>query len=365
MATVRANDNLKFVVVDVETSGGHPHESRITEISMQVTNGSDIISSYTTLINPTVGIPPYVRRLTGITNEMTDSAPLFRQVAKDILKIMQNCVFVAHNVSFDYSVLRSEFKRIGIEWESEQLCTIKASKKIVSGLPSYSLGKLAESLSIKIENRHRAEGDARATAEVLHHLFKADPEAIQGLINKGRDEFAIYEKYAHLELHGIPHKTGLIMIFDIKGKPKFVRAVSNLRKHVIKYLKAREKMKNVFEIGRIEHKVTGSHLLARIYEKEKKYEWFTQEDIEFPVPKKFKDRSYLIIDRGPSSDEKSILLVENGKLVRYGILSNEEPVSGIDEIRERLQPSRNPAFAQIVTEYLVKNKVEKLEFLKT
>src|SRR5688572_25586367 len=111
--TPGVRDNLKFVVVDVETSGGHPHESRITEISMQVTNGSDIISSYTTLINPTVGIPPYVRRLTGITNDMTDSAPLFRQVAKDILKIMQNCVFVAHNVSFDYSVLRSEFKRIG------------------------------------------------------------------------------------------------------------------------------------------------------------------------------------------------------------------------------------------------------------
>lgn len=364
MMAIRTPDNVRFVVVDVETSGGHPHESRITEISLQVSNGTDLISSYTTLINPTVPIPPYVRRLTGITNDMTDSAPLFRQVAKDILKLTQNAIFVAHNVSFDYHVLRSEFRRIGIEWDSEQLCTIKASRKIIAGQPSYSLGKLSESLQIPLVNRHRAEGDARATVDLLHFLMDRDRETVMSLIHQEKDEYAIFDKYHELNLHELPNKAGLLLVFDKRKQSKFVRAVPNIKKHMVKYLKNREKMKNAFEIGSIDFKVTGSQLLARLLEKEKKFELDRQDEMDLPVPKRFRNRSYMIVDKGPTSQEKSVILIEKGELVGYGILSSEDQVSGVDEMRDRLQQARNPKFAMVITDYLERNKVERLEFLK-
>lgn len=354
----------KYVIVDVETSGGHPFETRITEISIQVSNGKDLIASYTTLINPTVKIPPYVRRLTGITNEMTDSAPKFRQVAKEIFKFVNEAIFVAHNVTFDYNVLKSEFKRIGIDWEAERVCTVKASRKIFPGKESYSLGKLSADLNITMENRHRAEGDARATLDLFHLLITTSTEQLHETISNEQTDYLLYEKYSHLKLHTIPSKTGLLEVKAKSGRTIYYRAANNLKKFAVAYIKQAEKNKKAEDIAQICFTLTGSPLLAKILERERRGKKTDTEPPAANISKKLSTRSYLIIDKGPDANHKSVMLVLDGKLVNYGILDTKITVGKIEEIISNLGKHKNPDSINLVADYLSNNKVEKLEFLK-
>ncbi|HLP11605.1 MAG TPA: 3'-5' exonuclease [Flavobacteriales bacterium] len=354
----------KYVIVDVETSGGHPFETRITEISIQVSNGKDLIASYTTLINPQVKIPPYVRRLTGITNEMTSSAPKFRMVAKEIFKFVNEATFVAHNVAFDYNVLKSEFKRIGIDWEAERLCTVKASRKIFPGKESYSLGKLSADLSIIVENRHRAEGDARATLELFHMLMTTNVEMLHESISTEKTDYLLYEKYSHLKLHTVPNKTGLLEIVDKTGKSKFYKSGTNLKKIAVAYIKQAEKENKVDLIGEIKFTLTGSPLLAKILERERRGKHREPQPTDKPGNKKLSERSYIIIDKGPDANHKSVLLILEGKLVNYGIAKTEATQGDVKAIIPELSKAKNPENIDVVQFYLSSNKVEKLEFIK-
>lgn len=354
----------KYVIVDVETSGGHPFETRITEISIQVSNGKDLIASYTTLINPTVKIPPYVRRLTGITNEMTASAPKFRQVAKEIFKFVNEAVFVAHNVAFDYNVLKSEFKRIGIDWEAERLCTVIASRKIFPGRESYSLGKLSADLGVVVENRHRAEGDARATLDLFHMLMQTNVDMLHETVSVEKKDYLLYEKYAHLKLHTIPNKTGLVEIRNPAGKTIYYKAGTNLKKIAVSYIKQAEKQGKREDIGQIVFTLTGSPLLAKIMERERRGKNRQHESQPGNADKNLSERSYIIIDKGPDANHKSVLLVLGGKLVSYGIVSTELTAGNHSEIMSGLGKSRNPENIDLVTRYLSTYKVEKLEYIK-
>lgn len=355
----------KYVIVDVETSGGHPFETRITEISIQVSNGTNLIASYTTLINPTVKIPPYVRRLTGITNEMTSSAPKFRQVAKEIFKFVNEAVFVAHNVAFDYNVLKSEFKRIGIDWEAERLCTVQASRKIFPGKESYSLGKLSAELNIVVENRHRAEGDARATLDLFHMLMLENNITLHETISTEKKDYLLYEKYSHLKLHTIPGKTGILEVVDQNNKVKYYKAAPNLKKVAMSFIKHAEKNNDTETIKQLNFTLTGSLLLAKILEREKRGRAKQNEgEIEIAHHKRLSQKSFLIIDKGPDTNHKSVLLILDGKLVNYGITKLQVTAGNIKEVMGELSKARNPENIDVVTSYLSSNKVEKLEYIK-
>ncbi len=359
-------DPRKYVIVDVETSGGHPFETRITEISIQVSNGKDLIASYTTLINPTVKIPPYVRRLTGITNEMTSSAPKFRQVAKEIFKFVNEAVFVAHNVAFDYNVLKSEFKRIGIDWEAERLCTVVASRKIFPGKNSYSLGNLSRELNIIIENRHRAEGDARATLDLFHLLMQTDTALLRESVSAEKKDYLLYEKYSHLNLHTIPNKTGFVSIHDSKDKILFTKGGTSIKKMVMGYIKHAEKHKegSASIVNSIKYTLTGSPLLAKIMERESRGKNKETEITDKALTKKFGERSFVVIDRGPDAGQKTVMLVLQGKLVSYGIMNAPVPTKDVQHITKSLGKATNPENINIIADYLSSNKVEKLEYLK-
>lgn len=356
----------KYVIVDVETSGGHPFETRVTEISIQVSNGKDLIASYTTLINPTVKIPPYVRRLTGITNEMTDSAPKFRQVAKEIYKFVNEAVFVAHNVAFDYNVLKSEFKRIGIDWEAERLCTVKASRRIFPEKKSYSLGNLSQELNITIENRHRAEGDARATLELFHMLMESNSSMLLETVSAETKDFLLYEKYSHLKLHTVPNKTGYVTIHNSKGEIVYAKSGTSLKKLVMSYIKHADKTNPENDIAEIKCTLTGSPLLAKILEKEHraKNKEQNKEAAELAPNKKFSNKSFVVIDKGPDAEHKTVMLVLQGKLVSYGIVRTQERIKDVQKLAKTLGKAIHPENAEIITSYLSQHKVEKLEFIR-
>ena len=151
-----------YVVVDVETTGGKQPQHRITEIgAVKIING-EIIDKWSSLINPQRHISSFITKLTGISNDMVKDAPLFSEVIDSLSLFMQNSVFVAHNVNFDYGFFKQEYQRLDRNFMMPKLCTVREMRKLFPGLKSYSLGNLCETFNISLENHHRALCDAEA-----------------------------------------------------------------------------------------------------------------------------------------------------------------------------------------------------------
>lgn len=167
---------MEYAIVDIETTGGFASGSGITEIAIRIHDGVSVIERYETLLDPQRGIPLSIQSLTGITDDMLWGSPTFDQVAHTIYELLNNRVFVAHNVNFDYSFVKHNLERAGYKYKAVKLCTVRMSRKIKPGLRSYSLGNLCADLGIPIENRHRAGGDAEATALLFTKLWEWDSE---------------------------------------------------------------------------------------------------------------------------------------------------------------------------------------------
>jgi DNA polymerase-3 subunit epsilon len=161
-----------YVVVDVETTGGKQPLHRITEIgAVKMING-EIVDKWSSLINPQRHISKFITKLTGISNDMVKDAPLFSEVADRLSEFMQNCVFVAHNVNFDYGFFKQEYQRLDRNFKMPKLCTVREMRKHFPGLKSYSLGNLCDTYDIALEHHHRALCDAEATAVLLKMLHQ-------------------------------------------------------------------------------------------------------------------------------------------------------------------------------------------------
>ena len=170
-------DLLKFAVVDVETSGGAGDQNRITEIGVLLLDGTENVGEYHTLVDPGVPITPFVKNLTGITDEMVSGQPQFGKVAEHIAELLDGRIFVAHNVQFDNKFMTAELKRCCIKFNPPRLCTVKLARKVFPGQPSYSLHKLTESLGLPDFNHHRALDDTLAAAAILKSALEKVGEA--------------------------------------------------------------------------------------------------------------------------------------------------------------------------------------------
>lgn len=160
-----------YTIIDIETTGGGNNSGKITEIAIFVFNGQTVTDSFVSLVNPECFIPPFISNLTGITNEMVANAPKFYEIARQIVEITANKIFVAHNVGFDYNFVKKEFHDLGYNFNRKTVCTVELSRKLLPGHASYSLGKLCNDLEIEINGRHRAAGDAMATVELFKMLL--------------------------------------------------------------------------------------------------------------------------------------------------------------------------------------------------
>ena len=178
---------LKFAVVDLETTGGHKDLNRIMEIGIVLMDGSDIIETYHALVDPGHPITPFVRELTGISDEMVQGQPQFATIAEHVAELLEGRIFVAHNVQFDCKFMTTELKRCCIKFNPPRLCTVKLSRRVFPGMPSYSLHKLTESLGLPDFNHHRALDDTMAAAEILKLALEKVGEAgvLKYVVNKG------------------------------------------------------------------------------------------------------------------------------------------------------------------------------------
>lgn len=170
--------DLRFAVVDVETTGTSPSQSdRVTEIAIVHVERGEVAECYETLVNPGRPIPPAIVALTRITQEMVRTAPPFPQVAADVVGRLRERVFVAHNAPFDWRFVSHEVQRsAGVVLRGEALCTVRLSRALLPQLPRRSLDAVTHYFGIDIGARHRAAGDALATAHVLLRLLQLAEE---------------------------------------------------------------------------------------------------------------------------------------------------------------------------------------------
>ena len=178
-----------FAILDVETTGGKFNEEKITEISILVYDGTKIIDKFETLINPDKDIQPFVQRLTGITNELVKDSPKFKDVSENIFEITKDKIIVAHNVDFDYRIIKNEFQKINIKYQRDSLCTVDLSKLIFPDLKSYKLTNILSNFGIVNENPHRANSDALGALKLFKILVENDLEmkVVKSSIKSNKD----------------------------------------------------------------------------------------------------------------------------------------------------------------------------------
>ena len=452
----------KYAIIDIETTGGSPQRDKITEIAILIHDGNKIVDEFVTLINPERFIPHFITTLTGITNEMVADAPTFFEVAKEIVKITEGKTFVAHNASFDYHFIRNEFKNLGYRYKRDVLCTVKLSRKLLPGMPSYSLGKLCDELQIKIDNRHRAAGDAIATSKIFDILLSLDRN------NQNKESLFLKPELTNLNpdldiesIKELPEETGVYYFYNKYKNIIYIGKSKNIHKRVITHLSNNSSKRAVEMKDRItciSYETTGNELIALLLESDeiKKHKpvynraqrrtslchgIFTYKDangyirfcmeknrgekkplasyesknkareflnrlienfnlcqklsglynspgacfqhqigichgacIQKESPEKYNQRAtkaqrtfefeyqnFLIICQGKSSEERTVVKIENGKYIGFGYVDITEINTGYELLHDciKLYPD-NRDVQYIIKSYLKRNKVEKI-----
>ena len=258
-----------YSVVDIETTGNGYKGQKITEISVFLFDGEKIIDEFTSLVNPEQAIPYFITNLTGITEAMVRTAPKFYEIAKKVAEITKDAIFVAHNVNFDYNIIRDEFKSLGFDFKRKKLCTVRLSRKIIPGLSSYSLGNICTAEGIEIAARHRAKGDAEATVELFRRLLKRDDNfTINSFLNAKSREATLPPLLDKQVVDKLPERHGVYYFKNEQKEVIYVGKANNIKQRVIShfYDKKKKEITMCLETADISYTETGSELIALLRE---------------------------------------------------------------------------------------------------
>ena len=257
-----------YAIVDVETTGGKYNEEGITEIAIYRYDGNRIVDQFSSLVNPLREIQPFVQKLTGINAKMLVNAPKFFEVAKRIVEITEDAVLVAHNADFDYRIIRTEFSRLGFDFERQSLCTVNLAQSLIPEAPSFKLGKLVRHLGIPISDVHRAHGDARATVELFKILLEKDSEKkIIATHIKTLNQKQVPNKYLAI-IDDLPTETGVYYLHNKAGDILYIGKSKNIKKRVLSHLtgSGRKAQKIQKTIDSVSYERCGNECLALLKE---------------------------------------------------------------------------------------------------
>ena len=259
-----------YTIVDIETTGGKFNEEGITEIAIYKYDGHEVVDQFISLINPEREIQPFVVNLTGINSKMLRNAPKFYEVAKRIVEITEGTILVAHNAQFDYRILRTEFRRLGFDFDRKTLCTVELSKDLIPDQASYSLGKLTRALGIPIADRHRASGDAFATVKLFKMLLDKDlkKNIIQESI-KQEPKNKVESRLLNI-IESLPSITGVYFMHKADGKIIYIGKSNNIRKRINQHFTSttHKAKKMQLQVATVTYEACGSELVALLKESE-------------------------------------------------------------------------------------------------
>ena len=271
-------EDATFCVVDLETTGGSPGGSKITEIGAVRLEGLNVVERFSTLVNPGRPIPQVIAGLTGITNEMVADAPPVDEAIRLFSDFAGDAVLVAHNAPFDLRFLNYERRRVfGSYFTQPWLDTLVLSRRLLKGrVERHNLGALAEWGDTRVRPCHRALPDAEATAEVLAALVPLLHErgatVLQDAVQFGTPRV---NRFAHkLALaEDLPAGPGVYLMRDVKGEVLYVGKAGNLRRRVRSYFgpggqHSRRIGRALAQLERVDHESTGSEFEALLREGE-------------------------------------------------------------------------------------------------
>lgn len=351
-----------YAILDIETTGGKFNEEGITEIAIHKYDGHEVVDTFISLVNPEREIQEFVVKLTGINNKMLKNAPKFYEVAKRIIEITEDCILIAHNASFDYRILRTEFKRLGFDYQKNTLCTVQLSQKLIPEAVSYSLGKLCRSLGIPVTDRHRANGDALATIQLFKLLQEKDTDKkiIEESV-KYTDNRTLKNKSQEI-LATIPEKEGVFYLQDEQGKIIFIGRSKNMKNEVnrvfLKTSKRAEKLQK--RVMKASYELTGNELFTRL-------KYYTELEVLKPkfniIKSKRKLNQYpfnsddmLLIDKGREVEENAVVLIQNNEVYGYGYTNLAYQEYELEILKSVLTPLNNKALAKTIIKNYLKNK---------
>ena len=267
---------LSFSVVDLETTGASAIYDRIVEVAVVRLEGGEIVDRYEQLIDPRVAIPPFITRLTGIDGRMLKGKPVFGTVADDVRRALGDGPLVAHNASFDEAFLRHAYARLGEKLTNPRLCTLRLARRLLPRLPTYRLDALTTYFGIKNRKRHRALGDAEATAQVLSRLLDLAGErgvvTLDGLL--GLQGSPVGKKPRTVDesvIQALPAGNGVYLLKDGDGHVLYVGKSVHVRQRVRDHLRGGSPdqprlQRRVKQIVDVEGIATGSELEALFLE---------------------------------------------------------------------------------------------------
>ncbi|MBK8955682.1 MAG: GIY-YIG nuclease family protein [Saprospiraceae bacterium] len=261
----------KFAIIDIETTGGLARRDKITEIGIIIFQNGEVLDQFSSLINPERSIPPEITRITGITNEMVEQAPKFYELAKEIILLTQDCVFVAHNVHFDYSFIKEEFHQLGFTFQLKKLCTLQLSRKLFKNLNSYSLGSLIQHFSIPVEARHRAMDDCKATLQLFKEIIKAQQQNVSDfskLIPKLIKDQKLPANLPEDTLSKLPERPGVYTMLSKDLIPVYIGKSKSIRDRILQHFSdlGSKSQKMLQTVHFIDHQLTGNELMASLIE---------------------------------------------------------------------------------------------------
>ncbi len=355
-----------YAIIDIETTGGSIYDERITEIAIYRYDGHGIVDQFSSLVNPERKIQAFVVKLTGITDAMVKKAPKFHEIAKRVVEITENCIFVAHNADFDYRVIRKEFKELGYDYLRDTLDTVQLSKNLIPDMPSYSLGKLCKSLGIPVANRHRADGDAYATVSLLELLLQKDEQ--KNIITTSIKDAAITIRKEKLSaaIKEVPAKTGVFYIHQSNGRVMYIGKGKNMRSKLSQLLAKNSKKALSIQnkLASVSYDETGNYVMARLlFNKEVAIHKprYNSNYYHLAKPVEFNHADMILLGRGRKTGEKSVVLIEKGSLNGFTFIDLEYQITNIDVLKNLLTPLEDSLDNRyIIKSSILKNRIDKI-----
>lgn len=260
-----------LAIVDLETTGAHPAWDRVTEIAVVEVDGGEVVSEWSTLVNPGTSIPPGIQALTGITNAMVADAPAFEDLAPGLYERLAGRMFVAHNARFDYGFLRQEFERAGLKFQAKTLCTVKLSRRLYPEHSRHNLDSLIQRHGLTCSARHRALGDAQVVWQFLRQA--AADRGAEVLQDTARRVAQLPSLPPHIDratVDAIPEAPGVYLFYGERDVPLYVGKSVDLRSRVLQHfasdLRSSREMQMARELRRIEWRRTCGELGALLQE---------------------------------------------------------------------------------------------------
>lgn len=226
----------KIAFVDIETTGLSVTRDRVIEVGILRVENNSLVSSYQTVLNPEIHISPTIFGMTGITADEIEKAPAFYEVHENIQELLQDCVFVAHNVRFDYGFLRNEFRRLGITFASKHFCTVKLFRALYPSQRRHNLDSVIDMFGLQCERRHRAFDDAKVLFDFYQRIQKELPEEkILSAVKFAMKTPSLPKNISSEIVAGLPESPGVYIFYGADGAPLYVGKSVNVRDRVLSH----------------------------------------------------------------------------------------------------------------------------------